>query len=134
MNHLLHPWIHGDHSGVEIRMITHEHVGVPRSCDKDGVDAAANGCHEDLADLEADEEGKGHDDRRESAGVVVARGSELEVEKSEECAEVGDEGGTHGEYGADQAVVDECVDAPVFHHSGDGVWLEGCGEWKEGKR
>ena len=53
---------------------------VPRGGDEDGVDAAADGRQDDLAGLQADEEGIGHDDGGEGAAVVVGRMGELEVE------------------------------------------------------
>ena len=99
-------------------MIAHQDIRIPSGGDEKRRDAAADGRHEDLADLQADEEGKGHDDGGEGAAVVVGRRGELQVEEGEQGAEVGDEGGAHGEDGADQAVVDERVDAAVFHHPG----------------
>ena len=41
----------------------------------------------------------------------------MEIEVTQQGAEVGDEGATHGEDGADEAVIDEGVDAAVLHHA-----------------
>jgi hypothetical protein len=51
MNHLLHFRINVDHASVEVRVIAHQNIRVPRSGDKEGVYPAADWCHEDLADL-----------------------------------------------------------------------------------
>lgn len=60
MDHLLNFWIHSHHFGVEIWMILHEYVRIPCCRDEDGIDSASNRCHEDLANLQADEEAEGH--------------------------------------------------------------------------
>ena len=46
---LLHLWIHGYHTVVEIRVLAHKDVGVPRHGDKDCVNAAAERRREDFA-------------------------------------------------------------------------------------
>ena len=97
-------------------MIPAQHIGIPRRGYKNCIHAATNWSHENLADLQADQKRKGHDDGSESAVGVVARFGELQVQVGEEGAEVGDEGGAHGEHGGDEAVVDEGVDAALFHH------------------
>lgn len=125
MNHLLDLGINLHHARIEIGMIPHQHIRIPRRRNKYGVDAAADGGQEDLTDLQADEEGKGHDDGREGASGVVFRLGELQVEVGEEGAEVGHECGTHGQDGTNQAIVDERVDAAVFHHS-DGGLVDEC--------
>ena len=117
MNHLLYLRINPDHPLIKFRMIPHQNIRIPRRRDKQGINATPDGRHEYLADLQANQKRKRHDNGREGAAVVVARGGEAQVEVGKEGAEVGDEGGTHGEDGGDEAVVDEGVDAAVFHHS-----------------
>lgn len=41
----------------------------------------------------------------------------MEVEVTQQGAKVGDKGAAHSEDGADEAVVDEGVDAAVLHHA-----------------
>lgn len=116
MDHLLNAGVYGDHSLIEVGMVPAQTIRIPGHGHEQRIGAAADGSHEDLANLQADEEGECHDDGREGAGAVVLGFGEFEVEVGEEGAEIGDEGGTHGEDGADEAVVDEGVDAAVFHH------------------
>lgn len=89
MNHLLYLRINLDHPRVKIRMIPHQHVRIPRRGDEQRVYTATYWRHEDLADLQPDEEGEGHDDGGEGAAVIVGRFGEFEVEVGEEGAEVG---------------------------------------------
>lgn len=64
MNGLLDVRINADHAGVEVWVIAHQHLWIPRAGDEDGVDAAAEWGCEDVADLQADEEGEGDNDWR----------------------------------------------------------------------
>ena len=48
---------------------------------------------------------------------VVVRGRELQVEEGAEGAEVANSKGAHYDDGVDEAVIDEDVDAAVFHHA-----------------
>ena len=97
-------------------MIPHQHLRIPRTRHENRIHAAANGRHEYLTHLQPDQECKSHDDGRELAAFVVRWFGELQVEVREEGAEVGDKDAAHGEDGANQAIVDEGVDAAVFHH------------------
>jgi len=117
MNHLL----------VQIRVLVHHDLGVPRGRHEDGVDAAAQRRREDIAYLQADEEREGHDDGRVGPVGVVRRAREDQVQVRQQGAGVGDEGGAHGEHGADQALVDQGVDSAVFDHATPNMsvgWLE----------
>lgn len=116
MYHCLHLGVDFDHPRPEIGMILHQNVRIPRSRHEYRVHAASNRRHEDLAHLQANQEGKGHDDGREPAPFVVSRFGELEVKEGKEAAEVGDEGAAHGEDGADEAVVDQSINAAILHH------------------
>lgn len=98
-------------------MIRHQHLRVPRRRHKERVHPASNRRHEDLTHLQPDEEGESHHNRCVSPGSVVSWVCEFQVEEGEEGAEESDKGGAHGEDGADEAVIDEGVDAAVFHHS-----------------
>ena len=122
MYRLLHLRINLHHPLIQIRMIPHQNLGIPRARHEDRVHPAANRRHEDLAHLQPDQEGKRHDDGRELAAFVVLGFGEFEVEEGEEGAEIGDKGAAHGKDRADQAVVDESVDAAVLHHARNSVF------------
>lgn len=92
---LLHLRINIYNPSVEIRMIFHHDIRIPGHSDKNGVDAAAERCHEYLADLQPDQEAECHYDWRECAALVVRRVRKLEVEECEEGTEVCDEGRSH---------------------------------------
>lgn len=66
---------------VKIRVISNHNLGIPRHSDKDGIDTAAEGRGEDVADLQANEEGKGADDNSEASGRVVRGFSKLKVQE-----------------------------------------------------
>lgn len=117
MYHGLHLRINLDHPRPKIRVIPHQHLGIPRARHEDRIHPAANRRQEDLTHLQPDQEGKRHDDGCELAAFIVCRVRELEVEEREQAAEVGDEGAAHGEDRPDEAIVDEGVDAAVFHHT-----------------
>ena len=109
--------IHPHQLLIQIRMFQHQHLRIPRHRHKQRIDPRPNRRHEYLADLQPDQERKRHDNRREHAAVLVVCGfREFEVQVREERGEVADEEGAHGQDGTGQAVVDERVDAAVFHH------------------
>lgn len=120
MQHLPDPRVHGDQPIVKLPMLPGQHVRIPRHAHEQRLDATAQRRQENLTDLQANEEGEGHDDAREFAAGVVGRVREFEVEEGEQAAEECHEGGTHGEHGADQTVIDEGVDAPAVQE-GEGV-------------
>lgn len=66
----------------EFWMICHGHLGIPRHRHKNGVDTRSNWRHEYLADLQSNEEGECHNDRRECPTMVVCGVSILEIEIS----------------------------------------------------
>lgn len=103
MYRLLNLRIDPNHGVVDVPVVPHEDLGVPRRGDEDGVDAARDGRREDVCDLQADEEGEEHDDSRPAAVAVVLGLREEEVEVREEGAGVGDEQTTKGQDGADEA-------------------------------
>ena len=79
MDLLLHLRIYGDHPLVEIRVVKHQYLRVPliqksvkiavaislletySGSNKESIHAASDRRRENLADLQADEEGEGHD-------------------------------------------------------------------------
>lgn len=122
MNRRLHLRINPHHPLIQIRMIPHQHLGIPRTRHENGIHPAADRRHEDLTHLQPYQERESHDDGRELAAFVVLGFGEFEVEECEEGAEVGDKGAAHCEDGADEAVVDEGVDAAVFHHPKNSVF------------
>lgn len=116
MNHRLHMRINLHHPLIQIREIPHQHLRIESHSHKQRRDTTLDWHQEDISDLETDEESKGHDDHREGVVGVVGRLGEVHVKVGEQGAEVGDEDGAHGEDGVDEALVDEGVDAAVFHH------------------
>ena len=74
-------------------MVSHQHLRIPCTRHHEGLHAAAQWRREDVADLQADQEGEGDDDDREAAVSVVLRIGELEVEVGEQGAGVGNESG-----------------------------------------
>ena len=81
------------------------------------VDSTGNWRHKDLTDLKTNEESISHDHGRKGAPIVVGRLCKLKVEESEKGAKITNEGTTHGDDGARQAVIDQSIDTTVFHHS-----------------
>ena len=98
-------------------MICHRDLRIPRHCHEQRVNPAIEGRDEDVRDLQADDERKGDHHGREGAVAVVRGRREDEVEVRQEGAGVGDEAGAHGEDGADEAFVDEGVDATLLNHA-----------------
>lgn len=93
-------------------MVLVHDLGIPAHGDKDGVDAAGQRRGEDVCDLEANEEGKGHDDGGgsavakvvvEIARVAAAEDAGLEEEVRDEAADDADEEGAEAEDGTDEA-------------------------------
>ena len=117
MYSLLHMRINLDHLPIKLPMIPHQHLGIPRHGHKQRVNPTRNRRRKDIGNLQTYNKRKGDDDGGELAVGVVGRVGEDEVEVGEQGAGVGDEGGAHGEDGADEAFVDEGVDAAVFYHS-----------------
>ena len=97
-------------------MLGHQNLRIPRHSRKDGLDTTAHRSHEDLTDLQPDNKRESHDNRRERAVVVITRVCVLQVEVSEKRADVGNTHRAHGEHRSHETVVDQGVDAAVFHH------------------
>lgn len=93
-----------------------KHFRIPRHTHKNSLDTTSDGRQEDLADLQADDEGKRHDHSGEITIGVVVRFGELEVQVRQEGGDVSHAHRAHGKYGAHEAVVDEHIDAAIFHH------------------
>ena len=66
MHKLLHMWINAHHPIIQIRVLILQHSRVKRHRDKQGGNTALDRHHEDVTDLQADEERVCHDD-----GVVI---------------------------------------------------------------
>lgn len=125
MNSLLHGGIELDNLVVQVRMVPDHDLRIPPQRDKDRVHPAPDRRQEDLADLQPDQKRERHGDSGEVAGRVIRRTRELQVQIREQRAEVGDEDRSHGQNGANQAVIDKDVDSAVLHHR-PGVL--GCGD------
>lgn len=105
-----------DHSVIEVRVVAHHNLWIPSHCDEDSVHAAPNWRQQDLADLQADNEGESHNHCREIPTTVVCRVGELQVQVGEQRTEVGNEDGAHGQHRADEAVLNKSVHSTVLHH------------------
>lgn len=81
MNHLLHLGINAHHSCIEIWMVSYQDLRIPSRSNKYRIYAATDWCHEDLTNLQPDEEREGYD-----YGCVLATGivfwlGEFEIEE-----------------------------------------------------
>lgn len=83
MNSLLHMRIHLNHILIQLRVLAHHDLRIPRGRDENRLNATLQRRREAVGDLQADEESVRHDDGRERAGGVVGRVSEDEVEVGE---------------------------------------------------
>lgn len=107
MDGLLDVGVNADHLVVELRVVAHQHLGVPSRCDEDSVNAARDGGREDVGNLQANEEGKCNNDGRVAASLIIRRVGEDQVEVSEEGTGVANEGGAEREDGADETFLDD---------------------------
>ena len=121
MDCLLHLRIYLYHPVIDIGMVAHQHFRIPGHCHKDCVNTTAQRSGEDVADLKANKERKCHNNWCEATIVIVRRLREHHVQVGQQRASKTDEGGAHAENRADQAPIDECVDAAVFDHPDDEV-------------
>lgn len=96
MYHSLHMWIHGDHSLIQIGILPHQYLGIESHRHKEGTNSALDWHQEDIANLQSDQERKGHHHRCITTSRVIFRLCEGNVEIGEEGADVGNEYGTHG--------------------------------------
>lgn len=108
-------------------VLVHHDGRVPSHGYKYGVNSTADGCHDDLADLKPDDKRECHDDRREISTLVIRWVGEFEVEVGEKSIQQPDKYSCPADDWSYQAIVDESVDAPVFHQ-GPGVFRR----WKVG--
>jgi hypothetical protein len=135
--------IHLNHILVQLRVLAHHNLRIPRSSHKDSLNTALQRRGEAVGDLQTDEESVRNDDGGESAVGVVARVGEDEVEVGEaveggillatsrslsrgvegnlQGTDVGYEGGTHGEDGTGQTLVDQRVHSTVLNHGPCGL-------------
>lgn len=81
MNRLLNLREYLDHLLVQVRVVGDHDLGVPCHSDKDGINTTAEWRGEDVADLQANEKGKGADDHGEASGRVVRGFREFEVKE-----------------------------------------------------
>lgn len=88
MNSLLDARVQAHHLLIQIRVFAHQDLGIPRHSRKDGLNAAAHGCHKDLADLQTNNERKSHNDSGEVALGVITRVSELQVQVRQQRAKI----------------------------------------------
>ena len=131
--------IHFNHILIQLRVLAHHDLRIPRGSHENGLDTALQRCSEAVGDLQTDEKSVCDDDGSESAIGVVGRVGEDEVEVGEavdwekivsfvvilkgrgqrrnlQCADVGYEGRAHGEDGTGQTLVDQGVHSTVFNH------------------
>ena len=117
MDGLLHMGVNLHHLVIQVRMVANHDLRIPCSSNKNAIDATTNRGSEDVADLQANQEGVGYDDGRVAAVGVVGGRREDHVQVGQQRAGVAYKGAAHAEHGADQAFVDQGVDAAVFYHS-----------------
>lgn len=115
---LLDMRVDADHAGIQVGMIPHQDLRIPRTGHEYGIDATAKRRGEDVADLEADEEGEGNHNRSVGAILVVSGRGEDEVEVGEKRAGIGNKGRAHAEDGADETFIDKGVNSAVLDHPG----------------
>lgn len=96
MDHLLHFRVSSHHSVVDVRMISHQNLGIPSRSNENRIDAASYRRHEDLTYLQADQKGECQHDRSVGATGVVLWLGEFKVKVCEEGTKVANKGGAHG--------------------------------------
>ena len=116
MNHLLYLRVHASNSIVEIWMIFHHDIRIPRHCNENRINPTPNRRHEYLTNLQANQKTECHHYRGESAAIVVPWFGELEIKIGEQSTEITDEGSSHGQDGTDKTVIHKSVNAAVLHH------------------
>jgi hypothetical protein len=80
---LLHLRVHPDHVLIQLRVLAHHDFGIPRGCDKDGLDTTLQRRGEAVGHLQANEEGVCHHDGSEFAIAVVCWVGEDKVKVGE---------------------------------------------------
>jgi hypothetical protein len=83
VNSLLNMRIHLNHILVQLRVLAHHNLRIPRGSHENGLDTALQRRGEAIGDLQADEESVRDDDGGESPVGVVAGVGEDEVEVGE---------------------------------------------------
>lgn len=73
MDDVLNMWIDLDKLVPELRMVGDRDLRVPSHGNENGVDTARDWLGEDLAHLQPNHEGKGHDDRSEGPTLAVRK-------------------------------------------------------------
>lgn len=113
MDSLLNMWIHGDHFLIQLRMLSHHYLWIPGCSNENSVQTTAERCGEDVGDLQADQESKGHNDHCVVAIVVVAWMREHNVEIGQESAQIRDSRCAHCKDRTDKTLVDQRVDTTI---------------------
>jgi hypothetical protein len=88
VNGLLDVRVHLDHVLVQLRVLAHHDLRIPRGSNENGLDTALQRRGEAVGDLQADEEGIGDDDGSELALRVVGWVCEDEVQVGEAVGEI----------------------------------------------
>lgn len=88
-------------------MLRHEHLWIPSTRHKNCVYTAREWCSKDIRDLQPDEEGECHDERRVAAVRIVRGLGEDDVEVGEQRTRVADKEGAEGQDRTDQAFLHE---------------------------
>lgn len=98
-------------------MITHHDLGIPCHGYKDGIDTRAKRCCVNVADLQADQEGKGNNNNGILALGIIGRISELEIKVGQECSYIAYQHGAGGKHRPYQTFVDKGIDAAALDQS-----------------
>lgn len=116
MNGLLYLRVYSDHLLVQFRVLRHQDLRVPGGRHEYCVDATAERCGEDVADLQSDQKGESNNHRREITIRIVSRVGEGEVEIGHQRAGIAYEGCTHAEHRANETFIDKGIDSTLLDH------------------
>lgn len=110
-------WIHCNHALIQLSMLLNQHLWIPRSRDKDGIDTTVQRDHEAPGDLETDQKCIEHNDGGEGAARVVRRVRDIQIYIGDQCTGDTNEQAAHRQDGTHQTFVNQRVDATVLDHA-----------------
>lgn len=101
---------------VDIRVVIDHDLRIPSHSDEDSLNTTTNGSHEDLADLQTNQESESHDDGGEVTIPVVGGVGELQIEIGQQRTDIGDKSRTHSQNRTHETVLHESINSSVAHH------------------
>lgn len=93
-----------------------EYLWFPRHGHEKGVDSAADWSGKDVANLQANKESKGNNDRSKTAIRVVGRIRKDQVEEGHQSTCIADKGGAHTEHRSNETLVDQGINTALLDH------------------